>query len=248
MCTPIHVCSLRLNTEPMYFKLRIPEPCHEDWSQMTLSEQGRFCSSCEKEVIDFTQLTRKQIADKVQSGGQLCGRYRKDQLDTTYFIPEEKSPFKHLGIAAAFTSLLALCEPVLGQENNSKSNTELITQENQITTVDTINNYIFSGIILAEDSLPLPGANIHLKDSSIGAIADFDGHFSISIPSEYFKESRKLLITFLGYEDKEVLLSANMPKMNIILKEDPSMMELGVVVVGQTIEVRKTKKPRSKRQ
>jgi len=41
-------------------QLSIPEPCHENWHQMTPTEQGRFCNACSKEVVDFSMMNRYQ--------------------------------------------------------------------------------------------------------------------------------------------------------------------------------------------
>ena len=37
--------------------LYIPKPCHEDWNKMTPTQQGKFCSSCSKQVIDFSLMS-----------------------------------------------------------------------------------------------------------------------------------------------------------------------------------------------
>ncbi|MEE3243824.1 MAG: carboxypeptidase-like regulatory domain-containing protein [Bacteroidota bacterium] len=231
----------------MYFKLHIPEPCHEDWSQMTLSEQGRFCSSCEKEVIDFTQLTRKQIADKVQSGGQLCGRYRKDQLDTTYFIPEEKSPFKHLGIVAAFTSLLALCEPVLGQEQSIAVKHQSINNDSLEASPNLSNQdpVLFTGQIFDSSSLPLPGVYVRLEGTSLAVRTDFDGFFKLNVPLEIYQEDLVVVCSFVGFENLRLSLKE-------LKKRQKFKLEMGEMLSGEVVIVRtlnsRTKKPRSKRQ
>ncbi|MEC7784315.1 MAG: carboxypeptidase-like regulatory domain-containing protein [Bacteroidota bacterium] len=231
----------------MHFKLRIPEPCHEDWSQMTLSEQGRFCSSCEKEVIDFTQLTRKQIVDKVQSGGQLCGRYRKDQLDTTYFIPEEKSPFKHLGIVAAFTSLLALCEPVLGQEQSIAVKHQSINNDSLEASPNLSNQdpVLFTGQIFDSSSLPLPGVYVRLEGTSLAVRTDFDGFFKLNVPLEIYQEDLVVVCSFVGFENLRLSLKE-------LKKRQKFKLEMGEMLSGEVVIVRtlnsRTKKPRSKRQ
>lgn len=72
------------------FKITIPEPCHEDWNKMTPSDNGRFCLSCSKTVVDFTSM----LPDEVQhffiqnQNTNICGRFKKSQLDTiTIQIP-----------------------------------------------------------------------------------------------------------------------------------------------------------------
>jgi hypothetical protein len=73
------------------YNITIPKPCHEDWNAMTPNETGRFCSSCTKNVIDFT--TKK--ADEIQhffienQGKDVCGRFKNDQINTfNLTIPE----------------------------------------------------------------------------------------------------------------------------------------------------------------
>ncbi|HEX2899456.1 MAG TPA: carboxypeptidase-like regulatory domain-containing protein, partial [Bacteroidia bacterium] len=64
---------------PSTFK--IVEPCHENWNSMTAESQGRFCASCQRCVIDFSNKSRtemKEIYDR--EGGDVCGRVKVSQL------------------------------------------------------------------------------------------------------------------------------------------------------------------------
>ena len=232
----------------MHFKLNIPEPCHEDWSIMTPASQGRFCASCKKEVVDFTELSRKQIADKVKNGEKICGRYRKDQLETTYFIPEHK-PLRNLGIAAAFTSLLALCEPVQAQKIKASSQQEQQSKENQqVIEINSDKSFTFNGTVLDQNDYPLPGAAIQLENTNITTQTDFDGNFNLKIPVEVFNKSDKLICSYIGFETKNLILNTKQSKVSIALKQDPSEMTLGMVVVGYVVQKKRTNKPRSKYQ
>lgn len=62
-------------------QVRIPDPCHENWSAMTPTEKGAFCKVCSKEVHDFTQKTPQQIRKTLlDTEGTVCGHLRIEQL------------------------------------------------------------------------------------------------------------------------------------------------------------------------
>lgn len=63
-------------------KLSINEPCHEKWKNMTATQQGRFCASCQKEVVDFTGMSDTAMFEffKDRQAGSVCGRFMNDQL------------------------------------------------------------------------------------------------------------------------------------------------------------------------
>ena len=114
-------------------KIKIPEPCHEDWQKMTRKEQGRFCDSCEKVVYDMSKLTDNEIVKLIQSGNDICGRFRNDQLDRKMYasIPY-KSKKSSWAIAASLLvgiTFLASCEQVPGS---------VVGELEAVETVDSI--------------------------------------------------------------------------------------------------------------
>ncbi len=76
-------------------QLTIPEPCHEGWDKMTPSEKGRFCDSCQKQVIDFSVMSDRQMAEffKKPPKGSVCGHFTTDQLDRSIDIPKKRIPW-----------------------------------------------------------------------------------------------------------------------------------------------------------
>lgn len=71
-------------------KITIPEPCHENWDKMTPKDNGRFCLSCSKTVIDFTAMLPEEVQHFfIQNQSKnICGRFKKSQLDSiTIQIP-----------------------------------------------------------------------------------------------------------------------------------------------------------------
>ncbi|WP_166920888.1 energy transducer TonB [Flavobacterium poyangense] len=65
------------------YKLSIPEPCHENWDKMTPKDNGRFCLSCAKTVVDFSKMQPEEIQHYFISnqGKSICGRFKKSQID-----------------------------------------------------------------------------------------------------------------------------------------------------------------------
>lgn len=67
-----------------HYSISIPKPCHENWSKMTPNEKGRFCQSCSKTVVDFTNMTTDDIQDFIHANKhqRICGHIKQSQLDT----------------------------------------------------------------------------------------------------------------------------------------------------------------------
>ena len=66
------------------FKIAIKNPCSNSWDEMDPVSVGRFCHSCQKNVIDFSKKTDTQIEKYVRAhqNEEICGRFYKSQVDT----------------------------------------------------------------------------------------------------------------------------------------------------------------------
>ena len=81
----------------------------------------------------------------------------------------------------------------------------------------------------AETNSPIPGASVIIKGHSTGVVTDGEGNFSISLSSA----SQTLVITSIGYADKEVKASPG--NLNIALTQtSKSLNEVVVVGYGTT--------------
>jgi hypothetical protein len=216
--------------------LSIPKPCHEKWENLLPTHNGGYCSSCQKEVVDFTQWSDNQVADYFKNRHQsTCGRLRKDQLK--FYGPENipGSSLKFVPLSIFGITLLlgsnraeAAGKKAPGVEITSFSN---VTARNHKTAVgDTSITRVITGIIKAEeDQMPMPGVNVALKDSEVAAVSDADGKFQIKIPNP--KESDILVISFIGYEEQEKRVNEG-NELFITLKLDTVALEETIVVGG----------------
>lgn len=80
-------------------------------------------------------------------------------------------------------------------------------------------------VIAAEDSYPIPGANIIIKGVNQGTMTDVDGRFTLDVP-----KGATLLISFIGYKTSEVVVNSN-ASIKVTLSEDNTMLG-EVVAIG----------------
>ncbi len=118
---------------------------------------------------------------------------------------------------------------------NTESNQQVSSSSNQNNTVNNrrvaldSTKHIVYGVIKDYHGHPLPGANIYIKNSSGGAVSDFDGNYSLNADT-----GNILVFSYIGYVTKEVELN-NEDIVNTSLDEDASMLD-EVVVIGYGIQ------------
>jgi TonB-dependent starch-binding outer membrane protein SusC len=83
----------------------------------------------------------------------------------------------------------------------------------------------------AKDGLPIAGATIRIKGSKAGVISQSDGSFSISLNG-----GKKLIISFVGYSDKEVNITG--PTLSVSLTQTTQSLN-EVVVVGYGTNIKR---------
>lgn len=78
----------------------------------------------------------------------------------------------------------------------------------------------------SEDLLGLPGANVYIKNSSVGATTDMDGNYTVFVS----EKNAVLVFNFVGYQSVEIPVG-NKTAINVSLKPDTKNLE-EVIVVG----------------
>ena len=196
------------------FQVNIPEPCNEDWNKMTPQEQGRFCGKCAKTIIDYSYQSDRAIAKVLkENNGQICGRFRSDQLQRDLVLePQFYQNTRWKAFGLMISGLLA-AGTLKGQEavtpsNSTEINSQIISNiENKKTPKNKIS---LSGRILKEGSKEaLIGATIILKGSNLGSATDINGAFQLAISTEnshLIKNELILKVSYLGYHSKEVIV------------------------------------------
>ena len=98
-------------------------------------------------------------------------------------------------------------------------------------TASAQNSTVSGTVKSSVDGLPLIGVNVIVKDTSTGAVSDFDGNFTIT----NVQPDAILVFTYVGFETKELPASANM---DVSLDEDNESLD-EIVVIGYGTQKKK---------
>lgn len=234
------------------YLLKIEEPCKEHWSAMQASEQGRYCSRCTKNVIDFTSLGDAEIIRILQgSNDKVCGRFNTSQLNRNMHAATPHSDVSPVYKALAGALLLSATEananhtlpeqPATATEQIIGDTIVIETPEAiPILPSDSIPKVVNGTVKDARTSEPLIGCNIIMKNGKIteGTTTDINGNFKFIIPDELFNDTMIFEAAYIGYNSEQfTVYKTDLYKRNVIsLKLDMNAVVLGGVICVQSRE------------
>jgi len=226
-------------------KITIQKPCAENWGNMKPLEQGRFCSICEKQVLDFTKFSNQELINWFQKDtSNICGRLKPDQLNYSIVSKSTFSlkRFKPSLIAASLITLLSLPKlsvahikshyPTFLSDQQSKSNFILDVGDKNESIV------IKGKVIDKDDKSPVIGLPITLKGGKMIGTTDANGNFEIKLDKDKFSKKAILEFRYLGYETKEykVNINKNIPIFIEMEISQAILGGLGFVIEKTTVE------------
>lgn len=122
-------------------------------------------------------------------------------------------------------SLLFICIPPLqSYASNTPSSSLPGNESNTALPAIQQSNKQINGTIVDERGEAVIGANITVKGTTLGTISDFDGNFSLAVPS-----NGVLIISYIGYLTQEIPVNNN-TTFSITLKEDVKTLDEFVVI------------------
>ncbi|EDP95734.1 carboxypeptidase-like regulatory domain-containing protein [Kordia algicida OT-1] len=211
----------------------IPEPCHEDWNKMSPTEKGKFCNVCTKEVIDFSAKSDEEIINHFSKNGNLCGRFHVSQLGRK-LIADRKKRNHWLSYAASLLLPMALFSQETKSTNHKKSKIEKVDNSHfkslNISSLERKNtsikkdSIVIKGTITDESGMPLPGASIVIKNTTIGKTTDFDGNYSITV-----KVGDEIQISYVGFTTKAIKITKTRLEYNAKLESGDDLVAVTVV-------------------
>lgn len=114
------------------------------------------------------------------------------------------------------------------------SNGDVPNFEKASSDINVQEEFNVTGTVVDANEVPLIGATVIVKNTTVGTVTDVDGNFTITVPSD----ESTIVISYTGYETKEVLVGATR-NFNISLAEDATVLD-EVVVVGYGVAKKET--------
>ncbi|WP_338765688.1 carboxypeptidase-like regulatory domain-containing protein [Bernardetia sp. ABR2-2B] len=223
--------------------ISINKPCSENFDNFKATKAGGFCGSCQKEVIDFTQMSDKEIIAYFQNNQKKsCGRFNESQLKTYSTVTPSKRTYslRKIGIGLMSFSLLSLLS--INKSQAQQANPTIITETSEKQEKSSedknltgrINQFTITGNITSPDGA-LPGAVIYIKGTKRGTQTDIDGNFSFVIPDGEVV----LVFSYVGFKSKEIEITENTPRHLTVLLESSCEL-LGEVSVNEVYQSKQT--------
>ncbi len=233
-------------------QLSVTDPCHDNWNEMTSTEQGRFCQSCQKTVTDFSMMSDKEILNHISKRNtDVCGRFSNDQLGRP-LIEDYKKKFSwayiwNFIIAGFMTTGYANAQSkpkptskisITNNKGEVSQKTVTVIESETVTfgvvmimnpvRIDKINGVVYD----SKTGLPIPFASVTFKNTDIGLAADSNGVFNLIIQPGI--KERVLKASAIGYSPQEYTISRSINKVGIYLEPLADTLE-AVVITGNSM-------------
>ena len=191
----------------MHTPLTIAKPCHQNWSKMSNTGEGKFCDSCQKTVHDLTQLSNdKLILFLKEKGSHVCGRFRTEQLDK---VPKKQhSLFSSFSLKAASVAALLvtrLFSPLSVKAQDMKYTYPICPKTDDVNAINVVNTTptLITGIVVDHKSgEPLEGARVYIivDGKTISAYSDSLGNFTLKAEGNTASSKIDVVVKMAGYK------------------------------------------------
>jgi hypothetical protein len=247
--------------KPVY--IRITEPCHQNWAEMTPTQQGAYCKSCKKNVVDFTAKTENEVYQIVtEPGAQLCGRFYAHQLQQPIRKTEVNNGFMNWrAIAASLAAMAGISQTVQAGDTDVKplvksdtvnvADTKLPTPltnpviEPPITQIvmgitaatPDLTLTIKGRVLDADTKEPIMAATVSLKHGGRNVVTDSLGYFDLGVSAtDYDADTLTVQARWVWYKGSQMPVAEIKPGQPVILtlKEEPIILGGMSVITVET--------------
>ena len=188
---------------------------------MTPLEKGRYCTSCQKQVIDFTNMSDEQLIAyfRKRAKDSVCGRFMNDQLHRNISVSNKKIPWVKYFIQLLLPAVLASSKAASQGQLKIKTGKPVVVanaKSNELKNAfASKSRKSVSGKIVDEKGSAVPYASVYVKGTSIGTSCDSTGSFSLDFRN--LSDCLILQASCVGFQAAEKLLSTNDYKEDVVI-------------------------------
>lgn len=204
-------------------QISIPEPCHENWDGMTPVGKGRFCASCQKNVIDFTRSSDREILTYLKENDNVCGQFDNSQLERELLIPAERK--RIWPVAAAIAGLLTLTPATAVAQTHERTEQTPRMTKGKILLPPTMT---VTGMVSDAEG-PLPGAKVAIQNTAISVETDIDGNYAIEV-----RPGQTLVFSYRELEIQKNVVLRNSKIINVTFKIEKILDEVVIEAYKST--------------
>ena len=200
------------------------------WCTVTFAVGGEngFSQNADIPIEESKTITIKEVFKLISKKTNYKFIYRPD------LIEKESKFFVKKGVIKACELLEKCLSPInftyIFTENNIvivKKKKNIVAEGTGKPLADEVQKVI-SGIVMDELGVPLPGASVMVKGSTLGTTTDFDGNFILKV-----KDTDILVFTYIGFVKQEIPVNGKI-QFNVILKTDNAKLdEVTIVAYGE---------------
>lgn len=204
---------------------------------MQPDEQGRFCNSCKKTVIDFTVMDDKELYDTIlKNDANICGRFNQTQLDVVIPLEVEKKQRWHKYFFSLLVPAFLFSKQTAAQKKVGK--VALTTTVCNPITVGMVarspiqKHFKFSGVVMDADTKErISNVSLQIKDDHKGVITDSVGNFILA--GKISGRSVMVVISAIGFKTKEVEIA--IPVNDFIISNELISLQKEAQLLGEVV-------------
>ncbi|WP_316824449.1 carboxypeptidase-like regulatory domain-containing protein [Pedobacter miscanthi] len=167
-------------------QLVLTNPCTQQWSDIERADGNHHCSRCEKNILDLTTKSDKELILFFQNkSDNVCGRVLASQLNRDLVLPSSKLnwhwlvPFALGAFIVSPVQAQNLKPVVVPSEQHPKSS---LTPVELSHNLPPLNTKIAGKVVDNLKGNPLSGVQVRKKgDEKVLAITDSNGRFELNI-------------------------------------------------------------------
>lgn len=228
--------------KPKKVNYKIDEPCHEDWDQMKPEAKGRFCSSCSKTVVDFSNMSDFSIVNYLENNKHLsvCGRFEEKQLDKTYLLPKSQSPafgfdLKAVALGLALSTFTAIPSQAQNsiriEQQDSLADRAVIVKQGEVAAFYDHTDESFAAGKIEMTGKDYERVTISLMDGSLVELSSVkvSKNGTFKIPLDWTKKPVSIRVSAPGFASKIVYFSNHESLGNLSISLNARKMVKGKV-------------------